>query len=50
MRRVLACSAPRKGGEVGVGGLAEGDVTGGRGEAADCSHSRTLSEIMTHYL
>ena len=27
-----------QGGEVGVGGRAEGDVTGGRGEAADRSH------------
>ena len=34
VRRVLACSAAQ-GGEVGVDGLAEGDVTGGRGEVAD---------------
>jgi hypothetical protein len=38
-----------QGGEVGVGGLTEGDVTGGRGEAADRSHSRTLSEVMCRY-
>ena len=29
-----------QGGEVGVGGLAEGDVTGCRGKAADRSHGR----------
>src|SRR5690242_6814774 len=31
--------------QVGLGGLAEGDVTGGRGEAGDRSHGRTLSEV-----
>jgi hypothetical protein len=34
-----------QGGQVGVGGLTESDVTGGRGEAADRSHGRTLSEV-----
>ena len=35
-----------QGGQVGLGGPAEGDVTGGRGEAAHRSHGRTLSEVM----
>ena len=39
-----------QGDEVGIGGLAEGDVTGGRGDAADRSYSRTFSEVMAHYL
>ena len=39
-----------QGGGVGVGGLAEGDVTGGRGEAADRSHGRTLSGVMGGYV
>jgi len=39
-----------QGGEVGADGMAEGDVTGGRGEAADRSHSRPLLEVMAHYL
>ena len=39
-----------QGGQVGIGGLAEGDATGGRGEAADRFHGRTLSKVMTHYL
>ena len=39
-----------QGGKVSVGGLPKGDVTGARGETADRSHSRTLSEVMGHYL
>lgn len=39
-----------QGGEVGVDGPAEGDVTGGQSDAADRTRSRTLSEVMTHYL
>ena len=39
-----------QGGEVGAGGLAEGDVTGGRGEAADRSRGRALSEVTAPYL
>src|SRR5262249_48463371 len=30
----------------GLGGQGEGDVTGGRGEPAERSHGRTLSEVM----
>jgi hypothetical protein len=38
-----------QGGEIGVSSLAEGNATGGRGEAADCSYGRTLSELMARY-
>ena len=41
---------PAQGGEVGVDGAAEGDVAGGRGDAADCSHEPMLSEKMAHFL
>src|SRR6266568_414337 len=37
-RRPAGLLGAAQGGEVGVGGRAEGDVTGGRGEAADRSH------------
>ena len=35
---------------LGYASPAEGGVTGGRGEAADRSHGRALSEITVHYL
>jgi hypothetical protein len=33
-----------QGGEVGVGGLVESEITGGRGEAADHSRGRDVIE------